>query len=107
MYRSVFCDMEGVRTILIKSDMLKVNGMCLGMGPPARNFFFLSTSGENVNLQLQFVSSTYAFLYITFAASSNDDCETAICKCDSVAAECFAKNEINPAYEDYPQSQCK
>ena len=41
------------------------------------------------------------------AASSSDDCELAICECDSVAAQCFARNKLNPEYEDYPQSKCK
>ncbi|XP_073240100.1 uncharacterized protein [Porites lutea] len=39
--------------------------------------------------------------------SVNDDCQSAICKCDSVAAQCFAKNKINPVYEKYPQRKCK
>ncbi|KAJ7337923.1 Phospholipase A2, major isoenzyme [Desmophyllum pertusum] len=43
----------------------------------------------------------------TGCASSNDDCQLAICKCDSVAAQCFAKNKMNPKYEDYPQRNCK
>ncbi|XP_020624243.1 neutral phospholipase A2 3-like [Orbicella faveolata] len=43
----------------------------------------------------------------TGCASSNDKCQLAICNCDSVAAQCFARNKLNPAYEDYPQSKCK
>ncbi|XP_027048972.1 phospholipase A2 A2-hormotoxin-Apt1a-like [Pocillopora damicornis] len=37
---------------------------------------------------------------------SNNACELAICKCDSVAARCFVRNTFNSQYEDYPDDQC-
>ena len=49
----------------------------------------------------------FEFLFFALADSVNDDCQSAIYKCDSVAAQCFAKNKINPVYEKYPQRKCK
>ncbi|CAH3104332.1 unnamed protein product [Pocillopora meandrina] len=39
-------------------------------------------------------------------APSNDKCQLAICRCDSDAVKCFARNKIDPQYENYPQSKC-
>ncbi|KAL9984695.1 hypothetical protein ACROYT_G007021 [Oculina patagonica] len=52
-------------------------------------------------------SKSYKRKGCTGCASSNDKCELAICKCDSVAAQCFARNKLNPKYENYPQRKCK
>ena len=46
------------------------------------------------------------FLCVDLAAPSNDKCQLAICRCDSDAVKCFARNKIDPQYENYPQSKC-
>ena len=61
----------------------------------------------DANHQDRFCRKRFEFVVFFLAASSNDKCQLAICSCDSVAALCFARNKLNPAYEDYPQSKCK
>ncbi|XP_048066325.1 phospholipase A2-like isoform X2 [Megalobrama amblycephala] len=44
---------------------------------------------------------------VTCDADKNNPCKMFICECDRKAAECFAQEDYNPEYHNYPIKNCK